>query len=177
MQSRLKIYLLIIVFFSLTSCVNSQKEIKNLNHIMESSTTELEHRNPRNYSNKDVIIQLQLTPGGPGTANYQLSVYGDGTYTFTGSSKRDDINTSNESNYKNILTKETITIILDKGNAINFIDIVNEDVILQHVNDGQRTIFSLWQYGSLRKGQFGYGNYMNKETQELADYILSLVEN
>ncbi len=48
---------------------------------------------------------------------------------------------------------------------------------LPHVDNGQQTTFGVWQDGALRKGEFGYGEYsINKETRELADYILSLVE-
>ncbi len=48
---------------------------------------------------------------------------------------------------------------------------------MPHTNDGQQTIFNVWQNGHLNKGVFGYGTFaMDEETQVLANYILSLIE-
>jgi hypothetical protein len=129
------------------------------------------------YTNETLIIQLTLSPGGPGSSSYQLFVYGDGKCEFTGSSKQDRYSAPKNSINKTSFTKEEIKKILDTAKEINFIALTQSSKLLPHVDDGQQTTFGIWQDGVLRSATFGYGEYaMNKETKALADYILSLVE-
>jgi hypothetical protein len=130
------------------------------------------------YSEKDLIIELQLTPGMPNTSSYQLLVYGNGKFNFTGSSK--SVYSPSVVTNKTVFSKVEIDSILAKAEEIyptktDNLGSLGKPTMAQG-NDAQQLIFSFWQNGSLRKSTFGYGNEINKETRALADYILSLVE-
>lgn len=128
------------------------------------------------YSDKDLIIKLQLTPGMPNSDSYQLLVYGNGDFKF----KNGFFNLNKHSTYKTNgnLSKHEIKTILNKAEKIDFIGLTSSSKASAHVDDGQQTIFGIWQEGSLRTRAFGYGeSSMNEETKALAIYILSLVEN
>lgn len=129
------------------------------------------------YSDKDLIIHLALSPGGPGSSSYQLFVYRNGEFKFTGSAKGSPYSPFKNKINKTLFTKEEIDKVLNTAEEINFIELTKSLRPLPHVDDGQQTTFGIWQNGALRKVAFGYGEHaINKETKALADYILSLVE-
>lgn len=154
----------------------------------------LKSKQMKTYTDKDIIIKLQKTPGMPNSIYYNLEIYGDGNYTFKGSLKRpndyiiarDTISkntttkTSTISKDKTILTILEIETILAKAKEIKW-----EDTILRKIPkkaiiascDRQLNIFSIWKNGSLKKIGKSFGKYKDKDTEALAEYILSLVEN
>lgn len=116
-----------------------------------------------NYADTDLIIKVQLTPGGPGSNSYVLSIFGNGNCNYN--------------NKEKTITKKEIQQILDKSNDVNFISLIKNSPSLQFAHDGQQTNVAIWNGGLLRKGKFGYGNPMPEEVEYLVDFILSKVDN
>lgn len=161
----LKITFFISVFLLLFNINNSYAQNSN-----ESKM------NTTSYTDKQIIIELQLTPGMPNSDSYQLKVYGNGEYSFKNSLGKKKYTSANN---KGTISDKEIEYIFKTAEEINFFEEINKNMLRpqKQVRDGQSRVISIWHNGYLRRASFSSGNYMNKETKALADYILSLVRN
>ena len=120
------------------------------------------------YTSTDIIIRVQLTPGGPGSHNYDLRIMGNGNYQYA-------------SYYavpqeKKIATKD-IQAIIEQAKSINFTQLVEHKFKrFSRVNDGQQTNVGIWLDGYLRTGTFGHGNPMPTAVSALVKAVLALTD-
>ncbi len=137
----------------------TQYIVKHGNLTINESNDNLKIMHTTDYKDTDIVIKVQLTPGGPGSDDYELSILGNGTYTY---------------NYETgSINQTTVQEILKKANAINFSHITTNDRPLEFVHDGQQTNVAIWSEGYLKQGTFGYGNPMPEAVQNLVDLILT----
>ena len=149
--------ILIICFPLLTCNSTAQEQAPYRKEALNPHNTNQTTMN--NYQDKDLVIQLELTPGGPGSDSYYLSIYGSGSYT---SLHGED----------GSITKTAVQQILKKAADINFNKIVGKSLPLAFVHDGQQTNVSIWSGNTLIKGEFGDGHPMPETVQNLVELIL-----
>jgi hypothetical protein len=123
------------------------------------SNDDLKIMHTTDYKDTDLVIKVQLTPGGPGSDDYELSILGNGTYTYNS-----EIGS---------IPQTSVHEILKKAEAIHFKDITANNQPLSFVHDGQQTNVAIWSDGYLKQGEFGYGNPMPESVQNLVDLILT----
>ena len=97
------------------------------------------------YTDKDVIIHIRLTPGGPGSTSYELSILGDGTFSYIENSSHKP-NSIHNSPKKGKIKKETIDLIFAEAKRIDYAKLIAGCTKTFLENDEQATIIKIWGY-------------------------------
>ncbi|MGH1337949.1 MAG: hypothetical protein ACRBFS_17645 [Aureispira sp.] len=120
-----------------------------------------------NYTDKDLIIKVQLTPGGPGSHDYNLQIMGDGSYLFA---------SYYAASHEKKIATEDIQEILEEAKQINFIQLTEiiPPFAPYPIDDGQETNVAFWIDGQLRKTTFSDDNSMPTAIRTLIDKVLVL---
>lgn len=137
----------------------TQYIVKHGNLTTNESNDNLKIMHTTDYKDTDIVIKVQLTPGGPGSDDYELSILGNGTYTYNS-----EIGS---------IPQTSVHEIIKKAEAVRFKDITANNQPLAFVHDGQQTNVAVWSEGYLKQGAFGYGNPMPESVQNLVDLILT----
>lgn len=97
------------------------------------------------FTDKDVIINIRLTPGGPGSTSYELSILGDGTFSYieNGANKLNPIHNFPK---KGKIMKETIDLIFAEAKRIDYAKLIAGCTKTFLENDEQATIINVWGY-------------------------------
>lgn len=120
----------------------------------------------KQFRKDEVVLEIALTPGGPGSSSYFFTFYADGKISVPG------LNYSTPSYF---ISHIQWVDIQNKVREIDFKYLSDNMAPAQFVHDGQSRIVGAIQNEYFYRLVFGHGNPMPERVSEFSEYIIKVI--